>query len=124
MTTATTNGASRPAAAIAWNAVDRRMWEEELDEFVPRRVFDVHTHLYRWDFNLDPHKENGPYKPILGQTWANATWQLATACEGCYFPVERSTDCRFLFRSCTRATSTPRTASWPNRPPAIRGRAP
>jgi hypothetical protein len=86
MTTSPTNGAAAGPAPIAWNAVDRRIWEEELEEFVPRRVFDVHTHLYRWDFNLDPAKDTGPYKPLLGQTWANATWELATACEEVLFP--------------------------------------
>ena len=30
-------------------SVDRRIWDEELDEFVPQRVFDVHTHIYRWE---------------------------------------------------------------------------
>jgi glutamate-1-semialdehyde 2,1-aminomutase len=42
------------------NDLDRRIWEEELDGFVPAQVFDVHTHIYRWAFNLNPDKENGP----------------------------------------------------------------
>jgi predicted TIM-barrel fold metal-dependent hydrolase len=66
--------------------LDRRIWEEELDEFVPRRVFDVHTHLYRWDFNLDPEKENSPYHALLGTAFANATWDLADACDALLMP--------------------------------------
>lgn len=57
-------------------AVDRRIWEEELNEFVPQRVFDVHTHIYRWAFNTDPQKETGPYWKLLGESWSNSTWDL------------------------------------------------
>ncbi len=28
------------------NDLDRRIWEEELEEFVPARVFDAHTHIW------------------------------------------------------------------------------
>lgn len=47
------------ASLIEPNDMDRRIWNEELDEFVPREVFDVHTHMYRWAFNTDPEKESG-----------------------------------------------------------------
>jgi len=30
---------------VQWNDLDRRIWEEELDSFVPQRVFDLHTHI-------------------------------------------------------------------------------
>ena len=43
------------------NDVDRRIWREEIDAFVPQDVFDIHTHAYRWTFNTDPDKENSPY---------------------------------------------------------------
>jgi glutamate-1-semialdehyde 2,1-aminomutase len=66
--------------------LDRRIWEEELDEFVPRRVFDVHTHIYRWDFNLDPDKENSPYRGLLGTAFANATWELANIVDALLMP--------------------------------------
>jgi len=32
---------------LTYNDFDRRIWEEELQDFVPRKIFDVHTHL--WD---------------------------------------------------------------------------
>ena len=66
--------------------VDRRIWEEELDEFVPPRVFDVHTHLYRWAFNTDPNKENSSYRQLLGTQFAEATWELAEACDRLLMP--------------------------------------
>jgi glutamate-1-semialdehyde 2,1-aminomutase len=40
--------------------LDRRICAKELDAFVPRKVFDAHTHVYRWDFYTDPDKDNGP----------------------------------------------------------------
>ena len=46
--------------------LDHRIWHEELDEFVPPRVFDVHTHIYRWAFNLDPNKERHRLPDLLG----------------------------------------------------------
>ncbi|MGE0609647.1 MAG: amidohydrolase family protein [Pirellulales bacterium] len=74
------------AAPIALNSLDRRIWQEELDAFVPKKVFDVHTHIYRWAFNLDPQKEQSSYKALLGETWAEATWNLANACDEVLFP--------------------------------------
>ncbi len=74
------------ASAVEWTDVDRRIWEEELDEFVPRRVFDVHTHLYRWAFNADPNKETGPYRRLLGDAFADAPWELAEVCDRVLMP--------------------------------------
>jgi glutamate-1-semialdehyde 2,1-aminomutase len=37
--------------------VDRRIWTEELDAFVPNHVFDIHTHCYRWAFNINRPEE-------------------------------------------------------------------
>ena len=66
--------------------LDRRIWDEELDEFVPRRVFDVHTHIYRWDFYKDPAKESGPYKALLGTTFSSATWEMADRVDALLMP--------------------------------------
>ncbi|MBI3861004.1 MAG: amidohydrolase family protein [Planctomycetia bacterium] len=68
------------------NDVDRRIWEEELSAFVPARVFDAHTHVYRWAFNLDPHKETGAYKSLLGEEYADATWELANRVDQALMP--------------------------------------
>jgi glutamate-1-semialdehyde 2,1-aminomutase len=66
--------------------LDRRIWAEELDEFVPKRVYDAHTHLYRWEFYTDPEKEKGPYRALLGTTFADADWDLADACDALLMP--------------------------------------
>ncbi len=46
-------------ASLKLNDLDQHIWDEELDPFVPSRVFDMHTHVYRWEFNTDPHKDSG-----------------------------------------------------------------
>jgi glutamate-1-semialdehyde 2,1-aminomutase len=71
---------------VALTDVDRRIWAEELDEFVPRRVFDVHTHIYRWEAFTDPNKETGPYRQLLGTTFADATWQMLQECDSILMP--------------------------------------
>lgn len=69
------------------NAVDRRIWEEELAHYVPQRVFDVHTHIYRWDFNTDPNKEGGAYHRLLGEKFSDSTWEKIVACDAALFPA-------------------------------------
>lgn len=70
---------------ITLNELDRRIWQEELAEFVPRKIFDVHTHVYRWAFNLDPAKERGPYAST-GGAFPEATWTLLDRCDELLMP--------------------------------------
>ena len=30
------------------NDLDKKIWEQELNDFVPEKVYDVHTHIYQW----------------------------------------------------------------------------
>jgi len=71
------------------NDVDRRIWQEELDEFVPGRVFDVHTHVYRWAFNTDPEKESGALFITFGRRFPESTWAALDACDRVLFPGRR-----------------------------------
>jgi len=75
-----------PLPALEWTDLDRLIWEDELDDFVPRRVFDVHTHIYRWAFYTDPDKEQSAYRALLGTTFAEATWEFADACDRLLMP--------------------------------------
>jgi hypothetical protein len=34
-------------SAYDTNSLDTRIWQEELADFVPARVFDAHVHIYR-----------------------------------------------------------------------------
>ncbi len=73
-------------APLEQTDLDRRIWEEELDEFVPKRVFDIHTHIYRWAFNQDPNKETGPMRALLGEAFTEATWELANKVDAMLMP--------------------------------------
>lgn len=61
--------------------IDRKIWQEELADFVPARVFDVHTHAYCWDANLDPDWESGPFAPIARRGWKHVDWHALNACD-------------------------------------------
>jgi glutamate-1-semialdehyde 2,1-aminomutase len=45
--------------------LDRRIWEEELSEWVPKKIFDQHSHIYRWADNLDPDKNETGYAAVV-----------------------------------------------------------
>ena len=55
--------------------LDKQIWEEELNDFVPDKIYDVHTHIYQWQSNLDKDKHNGPYK-YQGQNFQNVSFNL------------------------------------------------
>jgi glutamate-1-semialdehyde 2,1-aminomutase len=73
-------------APIELTAVDRRIWQEELDEYVPQRVFDVHTHIYRLAFYTDPARDTSAYHNLLHPSWTEATWQLCEECDALLMP--------------------------------------
>lgn len=66
--------------------LDRRIWQEELEDFVPQRVFDAHSHIYRWAFNLDPNKDKGPSPDPIGALFPEVTWELADAVDAALMP--------------------------------------
>ncbi|KFL32709.1 hypothetical protein JP75_00710 [Devosia riboflavina] len=77
--------------------LDQRIWAEELDGFVPDRVFDVHTHIYRWAFNLNPDKETGPYAPSIGRYFPEVTTKLADEIDAALLPGRRVERLAFPF---------------------------
>ncbi len=66
--------------------LDCRIWEEELEEYIPRRVFDVHTHVYRWGFNTDPNKDASATAAMLGCGFSQADWAALNACDAALMP--------------------------------------
>ena len=56
--------------------LDKQIWNEELSDFVPQNIYDIHTHIYRWDFNLDIEKNLGPYS-YQGKYFPEVTMELA-----------------------------------------------
>lgn len=74
------------------NDLDRRIWNEELDDFVPDKIFDAHTHIYRWAFNTDPNKDSGPLRNFVQPAFEDAGWELLDECDQLLMPgrkVER-----------------------------------
>lgn len=74
------------------NDLDRRIWNEELDGFVPDKIFDAHTHIYRWAFNTDPDKHSGPLRNFVQPAFEDAGWNLLDECDELLMPgrkVER-----------------------------------
>lgn len=66
--------------------LDQRIWREELEHFVPARIFDVHTHLYRWSHYSAPDRDHGSYRRFLGEEFAESTWELADAYDRLLMP--------------------------------------
>ena len=54
--------------------LDRQIWEEELSDFVPARLFDAHCHIYRADFDLN-------YRTALAQEEDFRTETVWTDCD-------------------------------------------
>ena len=46
--------ADKVAEVLQVNDLDRRIWHEELEEFVPMRMWDMHSHLSLYKFNTSP----------------------------------------------------------------------
>jgi len=76
-------------STLAWTDVDRRIWEEELEDFVPLTVFDAHTHLYLWDNNTDPHKADTPMGEQVGAKFPCSDWAAINACDATLLPDRR-----------------------------------
>jgi glutamate-1-semialdehyde 2,1-aminomutase len=71
---------------IEVNAVDRRIWEEELDEFVPRKIFDAHTHIWQWAHNTDPGRERSAYRKLIKPEWEVSSYALLDRCDALLMP--------------------------------------
>ncbi len=66
--------------------IDRRIWEQELDSFVPEKVFDAHSHIYKWDFNLDPHKNTGGMAKLVLPHYEQASFALLDEADAALMP--------------------------------------
>lgn len=65
--------------------LDRRIWQEELDEFVPAHIFDAHTHIYNWNCYQHPQKDESAYA-FVGRDYPVASRALLEACDAALFP--------------------------------------
>jgi glutamate-1-semialdehyde 2,1-aminomutase len=51
--------------------IDTRIWEDELEGFVPSEIHDAHTHVYRWTDSLAPEKEPASWRSMYCKTEGN-----------------------------------------------------
>lgn len=84
-------------ADIAPTDLDTRIWQEEFSDFVPEKVFDVHTHIYRWAFDLDPNRATGPFAGNIGRHFPEVTWELADEVDAVLMPGRRMERLAFPF---------------------------
>lgn len=84
-------------ADIARSDLDRRIWEDELADFVPERVLDAHTHIYRWAFDLDPNRTTGPFADSIGRYFPEVTWELADEVDAVLMPGRKVDRLAFPF---------------------------
>lgn len=68
------------------NDLDQRIWTNELDAFVPQRVFDVHTHMYQWDLRKGPVEKDKPYFELFGERFPEASWDVLTTVDRLLMP--------------------------------------
>lgn len=66
--------------------IDRRIWEEELEAFIPPRIFDVHTHVYDWSHSVKPHLEPKGWQEMIGKRFPLASWEMLAACDNLLLP--------------------------------------
>lgn len=74
-------------AVLQVNDLDRRIWEEELDEFVPRRIWDIHSHLGLARFDLDPARDKSRAAQLNAAALERvATMDVLQACNALLLP--------------------------------------
>ena len=77
--------------------LDRQIWEEELSDFVPKNIYDIHTHIYCWAFNLDKNKESSPFAQTIGKYFPEVTWELANKVDDIMMPGRKIERLSFPF---------------------------
>ncbi len=68
-------------ATIDYRNCDREIWEEELEDFVPDRIFDAHIHFF-WQANLETSSQ-----PTV--TWEDAGLSTINAWANVLYPRRR-----------------------------------
>lgn len=82
---------------ITLTDLDQRIWDEELDGFVPSRVFDAHTHIYHWTNNIDANKRETGYGKFVEGRFENVTYAYVDECDAALFPGREVSRLSFPF---------------------------
>lgn len=71
---------------VYWKEIDRQIWEEELELFIPQRIFDIHTHIYDWAHTTHPHLEPEAWQEKMGKRFSLSSWEILNACDAVLLP--------------------------------------
>lgn len=75
------------AAVLQINDLDRRIWAEELEEFVPKKMWDMHSHLGLARYDLDPNRARTHAAALNGATLeAASTMEVYQQCNRLLYP--------------------------------------
>lgn len=66
--------------------LDERIWRDELEEFVPNEIFDVHTHIYDRRFATPSEATKMWLEQFLGERFAIADWPALDAADEILMP--------------------------------------
>ena len=78
--------------------LDREIWEEELSDFVPQRIFDAHCHLYRREFDLHYQMARQEGKEFTTETvWRDCDLETVRKVESIILPGCTITHLAFPF---------------------------
>jgi len=69
--------------------IDKQIWDEELEDFVPKTIFDAHTHLYKWSHTIKPQQEPKGWQEMFGKTFPNVDWKLLNTADDLLFPSRK-----------------------------------
>ncbi len=72
---------------LKFNDLDEAIWRDELEEFVPARIRDMHSHLTRYDFDLRPQKAKDFHWTLPSAVFRReGSLELLDACEAVLYP--------------------------------------
>ena len=94
---------------------DRRIYEEELKDFLPQKILDVHTHVW-----LDKYLDHKPLAP--GEVKRTVTWPSLVALDNSIEDLQETYRLMLpgkdvtalMFTAAARGTKT--TPTWPSAP--------
>ncbi len=62
--------------------IDKQIWDEELEDFVPKTIFDAHTHLYKWSHAINPPPESKRWQ----KAFPDVDWNFLNSVDKILFP--------------------------------------
>lgn len=96
-----TRGGEIPPTAL--RDVDRQIWEEELSDYVPQKIFDAHCHMFRASFDLRYQDAMRNGRDFTTQTvWPDCDLAIVQKVENVVLPGREHTRLAFPFpfREC------------------------